>query len=243
MLNAKKNHKVGLAVILGVVNKKGPQGADLDIKNIKTTFENLNYATWVIKNPTPTIIDTVVKIVSEFNYYSIELKVVVLYYAGHGGSVHNNPYILLPSDNDKNERVFIDQRIISPFKPSNPNCHLDDRKRLFLIDCCLKEDNAIETLPTTASRPLNPYLPCYQPSNDYIISAYSTDYKEVCCGYFSKGGVWTFALCDNINQYARVLNIVAILTKVRLDVIRLTEYAVQGPFFILQGDHYYLVDC
>ena len=229
MLNAKKNHQVGLVVIFGVVNKKGPQGADLDVKIVKKTFENLNYATWVIKNPTPTIIDTVVKIVSEFNYYSIELKKVVLYYTGYGGSVHNNPYILLPSDNDKNERVFIDQRIISPFKPSNPNCHLDDRERFFLFDCSLKEDTyAIETLPTTASRPFNPYLPCYQPSNDYIISAFTMDYREICCGYLSKGGVWTFTLCDNINQHATDMTMINILIKTKDDVTSNTKTVIDN---------------
>ena len=234
MLNATKDHKVGLAVIIGVVNKKGPQGADLNVKKVKTTFKNLNYATWVIKNPTPTIMDTVIKIVSEFNYYSIELKVVMLYYTGYGGSIHNNAYILLPSDNDKNEPYLIDQRVLSPFKPCNPNCHLDDRKRLFLFDCCLKEDTyAIETLPTTAPRQFYPYLPCYQPPNDYIIVAFSADYREVCCGYFSEGGVWTFTLCDNINQHAADMEMIDILIKTRDDVFGKAEIVIdnRGDFF------------
>ena len=89
MTNARRDHnpKIDFAVIFGVVNKMGPQGTDLDIKNIKTTFDDLNFATWVIKNATSTIMKKAVKIASEYNFFDIELKWLVFYYAGHGGSI------------------------------------------------------------------------------------------------------------------------------------------------------------
>ena len=107
------NPKIGLAVIFGVVNKMGPQGTDLDIKNIKTTFDGLNFATWVIKNPTPTIMKKAVKIVSEYNFFGIELKWLVFYYAGHGGSIDKKGYLVLPCDNDKHENFPIDSKLSS----------------------------------------------------------------------------------------------------------------------------------
>ena len=89
MANAHRgpNLRIVLALIFGVVNKVGSQGADLDIENIKTTFDSLNFVTWVIKNPTPTKMKEVVKIVSEYNYFSTKLEWLVFYYSGHCGSI------------------------------------------------------------------------------------------------------------------------------------------------------------
>ena len=245
MVNAKKYHKVGLAVIFGTVNKKGPQGADLDVQNAKKTFENLNYAHWVIKNPTRKIMETVIKIVSEFNYYSIELKSIVLYYTGHGGSVFNNPYLLLPSENDKFERFYVNQEVVPPFQPSNPTCHLDNRIRIFLFDSCLKEDAyAFETPPKITPPPLNPCQPFYQPDTDYTIIAFAAYYGDVSRGDFSTGGVWTFALLANINEHATSMTVMDILSKTNNDVIFNPMYAGQAPFFIVCcGESCYFVEC
>ena len=240
MVNAKKDHKVGLAVIFGVVNRTGPQGADLDIKNVKTTFDGLNYATWVIKNPTPTIMESVVKIVSEYKYFSIELKWVVFYYAGHGGSIENKGYFILPCENNEHKVFPIDSKVIDPFQPGYPNCHLEDRKRLFLFDCCLKEDTT-KTLPTTAPPPLDPYLPCYQPANDHTIVAHATYYRDVSRGDFSMGGVWTIKLCNNIREHATNMDVNDILIKTRHEVVCETKYKVQAPFQIVNCEHCYLV--
>ena len=239
MANAQSgpNPKSGLAIIFGVVNKMGPQGTDLDIKNIKTTFDGLNFATWVIKNPTPTIMKKSVKIVSEYLYFSIKLKWLVFYYAGHGGSIDKKGYFVLPCDNDKHENFSIDE-VINQFQPINPNCHLEDRKRLFLFDCCLKEDTA-KTLPTTTPLPFNPHLPCYQPPNDYTIVVHATYYGGVAQGDYSNGGAWTIKLCDNIKEFAKTKTVNEILSKTRNDVKDMTQYKVQAPFQLINcGDDY-----
>ena len=109
---------------------------------------------------------------------------------------------------------------------------------MFLFDCCLKEDTA-ETLPTTAPRPLNPYLPCYQPANDYTIIAHATYYRGVAQGDFSNGGVWTIKLCDIIREYAATMTVNEILDKTREDVKHMTQYKVQAPFQLINcGDDY-----
>ena len=240
MVNTKADPKIGLAVIFGVVNKTGPQGADLDIKNVKTTFDGLNYATWVIKNPTPTIMESVVKIVSEYKYFSTELKWIVFYYAGHGGSIDKKGYFILPCDNDEHKVFPIDSKVIDPFQPGYPNCHLEDRKRLFLFDCCLKEDTT-KTIPATAPPPLDPNLPCYQPPNDYTIVAHATYYREVARGDFSMGGIWTIKLCHNIRQHAADMEVNDILIKTRDEVVCETKYKVQAPFQVVNCGYCYLV--
>ena len=87
---------------------------------------------------------------------------------------------------------------------------------MFLFDCRLKEDaSATETLPTTAPPPLNLYLPCYQPPNDYTIIAHTTYYRGAAHGDFSKGGTWTIKLCANISKYAATMIVNDILIKTR----------------------------
>ena len=121
-----------------------------------------------------------------------------------------------------------------------PNCHLGNRKRLFLFDCCLKEDKT-ETLPTTAPPPLNPCLPCYQPPNDYTIIAHATYYRGVAQGDFLNGGVWTIKLCDNIRKYAAAMTVNEILDKTREDVKCMTQYKVQASFYLINCRDDYLI--
>ena len=227
-----KEDKIGLAVIFGVVNKKGPQGADLDVENVKTTFYNINYATWIIKNPTCTIMRNAVKIVSEYNHYPIEFNWVVFYYTGHGGSIDKKGYFILSDDNDRNENFPIDSEVIDRFQPINPNCHLDNRKRLFLFDCCLKEDTT-ETLPISPPPLVDHNLPCYQPPYDFTIIAHATYYREVASGHFAYGGVWTSKLCNNIKQHAEDMTVNDILIKTRTEVVSETKFKAQTPFQIV----------
>ena len=122
--------RVGLAVIIGVV-ENGPEGSENDIDNVKSTFnKSLNFATWVIKDPSLDKIRKVAQIVSEYSLFSIHLRGVVVYYSGHGGSKNGKEYFALASD------IFDSNELTSPFEPANPKCRLEDRYRLFLFDCC-----------------------------------------------------------------------------------------------------------
>ena len=166
----------------------------------------------------------------------------MFYYAGHGGSIDKKGYFVLPCDNDKHKNFSIEEEVINQFYPINPNCHLEDRKRLFLFDCCLKEDTT-KTLPTTTPTPLNPHLPCYQSPNDYTIVVHATYYRGVAQGDYSNGGAWTIKLCDNIKEFAKTMTVNEILNKTRNDVKDMTQHKVQVPFQLINcGDDYLISD-
>ena len=227
--------RVGLVVIMGVVNKHGPQGTDIDIKRVKETFEGLNFATWVIKDPTPNKVREAVKIVTEYNF-PLGFKGVVVYYAGHGGSYNEQGFFILPSADDKTENFFIDSELIALFQPKNEKCRLADRYRLFLFDCCLKEDTNSGTIHTPQTViESNPNLPRYQPEVDYTLVAHAAYVREASKGKFWNGGVWTHYLCDNIKLHASTKTIGAILEITRNDVIRETAGKVQAPFYKSMG--------
>ena len=227
--------RVGLVVIMGVVNKRGPQGTDIDIDRVKKTFQDLNFATWVIKDPTPNKVREAVKIVTEYNF-PLSFKGVVVYYAGHGGSYKEQGFFILPCDDGKLEYFLVDSDLIAPFQPKNKDCHLSDRYRLFLFDCCLKEGaNPEEIPPPQTIMESNPNLPCYQPKVDHTLVAHAAYVREASVGKFWDGGVWTHCLCDNIKLHASSKTIGAILEITRNDVIKKTAGKVQAPFYKSMG--------
>ena len=222
--------RVGLMVIMGVVNKYGPQGTDIDINRVEKTFQVLNFATWVIKDPTPEKVREAVKIVTEYNF-PLSFRGVVVYYAGHGGSYNDKGYFFLPCGDDKHDKFLIDNELIAPFQPKNKECRLANRFRLFLFDCCLKEDKESGEAPTAKTViTTNPLLPTYQPEDDYTVVAHASYLRKPSKGNFSEGGVWTGCLCDNIKKFANDKTISGILEQTRLDVISKTKGAVQAPF-------------
>ena len=221
--------RVGLVVIMGVVNQHGPPGTDRDIERVKKTFGDLNFATWVIKDPTPDVTREAVKIVTEYDF-PLSFRGVVVYYAGHGGSYNDKGYFFLPCGNDKHDKFLVDSELIAPFQPKNKECRLANRFRLFLFDCCLTEDKKSEEAPTAKTViTTNPLLPTYQPEDDYTVVAHASYLRKPAHGDL-EGGVWTICLCNNIEKYANNKTISAILEQTRLDVISKTHGDVQAPF-------------
>ena len=193
---------------------------------MKSTFnKSLNFATWVIKDPSPDKIRKVAQIVSEYSLFSIHLRGVVVYYSGHGGSKNGKEYFALASD------IFDSNELTSPFEPANPKCRLEDRYRLFLFDCCLTD---IKGPPLDTAAPIitaNSVLPHYQPSVDFTVVAHAGYVREPSIGNSWEGGIWTHCLCQNIREYAAKKKIFFILSKTREDVINLSRGKVQAPFF------------
>ena len=227
--------RVGLVVIMGVVNKYGPQGTDIDVDRVKKTFQDLNFATWVIKDPTPDKVREAVKIVTEYNF-PLSFRGIIVYYAGHGGSYNEKGFFILPCGDDKHENFPVDSEVIAPFQPKNKDCRLANRYRLFLFDCCLKEDANKGANPTAQTViESNPNLPRYQPEVDYTLVAHAAYVREASTCKFWDGGVWTHCLCDNIKLHASTKTIGAILNITREDVIKKTAGKVQAPFYKSMG--------
>ena len=64
---------------------------------------------------------------SEYSFFSIHLRCIVVYYSGHGGSKNGREYFALPS------AIFDSNELTSPLEPANPKCHLENRYCLFLF--------------------------------------------------------------------------------------------------------------
>ena len=235
-MNIQHNDKqVGLVVIMGVVNKYGPQGTDIDIVRVKETFQFLNFATWVIKDPTPSKVREAVKTVTEYNF-PLGFRGIIVYYAGHGGSYNEQRFFILPCGDDKQVIFPVDSEVIVPFQPKNKECRFANRYRLFLFDCCLKEDANPGAIPTAQTIiESNPNLPRYQPEVDYTLVAHAAYMRESSKGKFWGGGVWTQCLCDNMKLHGSTKTIGAILNKTREDVIKKTAGKVQAPFYKSMG--------
>ena len=177
-----------------MVNKYGPQGTD---SRVKKTFEGLNFATWVIKDPTPNKVRKDVKIVTEYNF-PINFRGIIVYYAGHGGSYNEKGFFILPCSEDKQQKFLIDSELIAPFQPKNRECCLANRYRLFLFDCCLKEDGNPEAIPTAQTViKSNPYLSHYQPEVDY--THHYVDSVSITHGSNPRKHIWTY-ICGQFEQ-------------------------------------------
>lgn len=123
--------KKGLAIVIGMKSAEDA-GALVDAKNMKASFEALNFAVLDELKLSLGKLRALVKAAANFQYTSDapSCRVVAFYFAGHGNfdggpCVHTNSGGLRVDD------------IVSPFYPENAS-HLKDIKRLF-FDTCLRE--------------------------------------------------------------------------------------------------------
>ena len=223
---AKEN--VGVAIILGIVNRYGPQGTDLDVELIKATFESLKFGVYVIKNPDIDKIAAVIE-VARTAIYPMSYQFIVMYYAGHGGSEDGKGYVIPCGDNDP--RFYIDEGIVFPFQPSQaPN--LSDRYRLFFFDCCLKTSSKAGEVPvmqrSDPTRP--PKQPSFLPPRGQCIIAYATSLEAASSGNYISGGIWTKKLCNNLRYDVPISTI---LDMTWSDVVKETlGKKIQGPHYV-----------
>ena len=184
----------GLAIVIGI---SGPPGIDDDVQNVSSTFKkDLEFAVWPHTDTVLEELACLLQVAAEFNY-PISYKFIVFYYAGHGGSDDGHGYVIPAEDeqyDETNNKLFIDEGIVSPFRPINaPN--LADRYRLFFFDCCLNESR--KRGPGTPKLPTKPKK-MNIPSHGKCLVAYSTSMTFVATGDTGLGGMWTRHLCDNL---------------------------------------------
>ena len=214
----------GLAIVIGV---SGPPGIHDDVQNISLTFKrDLGFAVWQHNDPLLEELACLLQVAAEFNY-PISYKFIVFYYAGHGGSDDGHGYVI-PAEDDQcdetNNKLFIDEGIVSPFRPKNaPN--LANRYRLFFFDCCLSE-----------SRERGPNIPKKKqqmklPAHGNCLVAYSTFMTNEAAGDTDVGGIWTRYLYENLKLD---LPITSILDITYNEVVEGTqkELSLQGPHYV-----------
>ena len=220
---------VGVAVIFANVSKSGPTGIDIDVKTVTTTFEKLQYAVFIVLDPTSDDILAVSEFMAKDYPYDRKIETIVIYYAGHGGSVDGNGYII----GVDNEKVDINEGIVSLFQPMHTKT-IADRNLLFFFDCCLSSDDPQNEhqQPQSGQTKEQVFVPSYLPCKGKYLIAYATSVGEKSTGNFVKGGIWTSALFDNIKNYD--LPITALLDKTWKDVVN--KGKKDGT--TVQGSHY-----
>ena len=196
---------------------------------MRTTFEKLQYAVFIVLDPTSDNILTISDFMAKKYSYLRNIETIVVYYAGHGGSVDGNGYIIGVDD----KKVDINEGIVSLFQPMHTNT-IADRNLLFFFDCCLSSDDPQNECqkPQSGQTKEQVFVPAYLPRKGKYLIAYATSVGEKSKGHFVKGGIWTSALFDNIKNYD--LPITALLDKTWQDVVN--KGKKDGT--IVQGSHY-----
>lgn len=230
----------GIAIVLGVVDSSGPHGTDIDIDNVKETFEGLGFGVWVVRNPTAKQIAAVVHIGTNHYYmYETWCKCIVFYFAGHGGSYNGKGYVIPAAQEGDNPdpKYYIDEGIVYPFQP-NQAPKLGSRFRLFFFDCCLKQGkNEARTFPTTSDPPNLGNSPSSLPPRGQCLVAYATSLHYPSSGNYLKGGVWTNHLCKNIKENVDS-PLSTILDMTYDDVVEETNLEGMASSKTVQGPHY-----
>ena len=118
--------------------------------------------------------------------YPMGYKYIAFYFAGHGGiDEFGRPYIL-PMKKGITERFYLEENILSPFRPSPDKKKPKKRyTHLFFFDSCLVDTHASSQKTVSLV-----------PSPEFVI-AHATYPGQKSAGTV-EGGVWTGCLCQNL---------------------------------------------
>ena len=181
----------GIVFVIGIY---GPAGTDVDVENVSTTFHALNFAVWRERDLTCADIACLAKAAASENFFGY--KYIAFYFAGHGGIDEYKRSFILPLKEDGEERLFIEENILSYFKDVNKGC-------LFFFDCCLSSSSSESTqdsqLSPTKGFKLRAPIKCL------VAYATSTDHKSQ--GSKGGGGVWTRNLCERLKEEVSISDI------------------------------------
>ncbi len=177
----------GIIFIVGVF---GTDGTALDVENVESTFKQLNFAVFVVRDPTAEEIACLMEAAGSLDY-PYKYKYVAFYFAGHGGiDKDDKPFIVgLQKDDSTTEVLYIDHYIVDPLKP------LHDKKisRLFFFDCCQSAKKDIAFF--SEGRALKP-----KPHPGQLV-AYATNAGLKSWGDKKNGGIWTHHFCKNLLEF------------------------------------------
>ena len=198
---------------MGIVGNDGPAGTDVDVKRVKSTFEdpNMNFAVLTTEDPTSKELTALITAASEYTNYPFSYDFVAFYFAGHGGADKDGRPFVQASDA---ERVFIEQKIIEPLRS------VSIKICLFFFDCCLTSARGESSHPSLRKE---------RPRGEVV--AYAVSKGQAASGDQDGGGVWTRHLCVNI---LRPDPIVLVLAKTNGEV-----YTANGqtPETVFNVDH------
>ena len=188
----KRNRKAqGIVFVIGIY---GPAGTDVDVKNISSTFEDLNFA--VMDQTDLTCAEIACLAMAAASEKFVDYKYIAFYFAGHGGIDEYKRSFILPMKTDGKERLFIEENVLSYFKDVNKGC-------LFFFDCCLSSSSSESTQDSQPS-PIKGFK-LRAPIKCLVAYATSTDHKSQ--GTKDGGGVWTRNLCERLKEELSISDI------------------------------------
>ena len=210
----------GLAIVFG---SSDAEGAELDTTNMITAFgkaSGLGFAVFNagLDNITREELLALIHAAANFTPITGKVEAIALYFAGHGGSHHNQPYIGLAGK----DSIYIDE-LLSPFTRENK------AKRIFFFDVCCRADDTESVF--------------YLPSKVNSIVAIATDTRSA--GDYREGGYWTRHLWRNITKDMDIFSMLALTRKETIEctVDMLGRYHsgdIQEPCFTACMGHFNL---
>ena len=204
----------GAQGIIFIVGIYGADGTAKDVENVETTFKQLNFATFLERDPTSTQIASLINAAAACKYPD-GYKYIAFYFAGHGEREESTGKLFingLQLNKAKPEILYIEEFIVDPLQ------RLKGPKKLLFFDCCqtLGSDTAYHGDNTLVKNPKP--LP-------NVLLAFSASKGQKSFGDKTKGGIWTYYLCKNLKKKR---SITAILNKTSKDV-RLLRKEFQEP--------------
>ena len=206
----------------GIIFIIGMYGVDCtakDVENVESTFRELNFATFIVKDPTSVEITALIKAATQCDYPN-RYQYVACYYAGHGGmdDESGKPFIKpLQINEAKSETLSIEECIIEPLK-----CL--ELTRMFFFDCC-QAQSKVSTAYSARDSSQTVKKPKPHPGT---LIAYATNEGQKSFGNQTDGGIWTYNLCKNLKND---LPLVTILAETYEDVVK-TREEFQEPMTI-----------
>ncbi len=204
----------GIIIVVGV---QGASGTARDVENVEKTFKQLNFAVYVVRNPTAEELATLMKAAGNLDY-PLCYKYVAFYFAGHGGIDKDGKQFIVglqTEDSQKTKVMHIDEYIINPLKP----LHDKNKSRFFFFDCCQSEGEGVEFfIGSSRAKP---------PPGQLV--AFASNIGQKSWGDKKDGGIWTRHLCENLRRYKE--SITDILAQTYDDVVE-KQHDFQQPLVI-----------
>ena len=200
--------------IIFVVGVDGPDGVELDVKNVESTFKQLNFAVHVVRNPTAMELACLLEAAGNIDYPD-KYEYVAFYFAGHGGINKDDKSFVVGLQRGNKKVLGIKEYIIEPLEP----LHTKHISCLFFFDCCqLKTYAGVEFFSGIREMP------------EYAgeVVAYATNVGQYSSGDKIYGGIWTHHLCKNLRKLVGE-TLQNVLARTYVDVTK-TEKSFQEPY-------------
>ena len=192
----------GIIFVIGIF---GADGTAKDVENIERTFKELNFCTYMERDPTAAEIIVLIKAAAKCQYRD-GYQFVAFYFAGHGGSDEFGELFIIPQQavdsKPGGDLLHIEKCIVEPLKCLNDQ----GITRLFLFDCCQVQGKATHTMYSSRNIGQDVKRPKLHPGE---LIAYATSHGQKSFGDQTNGGIWTYHLCKNLQKDLPLVTILA----------------------------------